>query len=125
VSRNLLAYFELRPDFNEEAEYLDGRNPTVRAWTLPLFYVNLLVGAYGLFTLRRSDAGRLLIVIAGYFLLSSIVFVAWPRVRVPFDLILCFGTAAVLARFIPARRPWRTGASEPADPEPADLTSSP
>jgi len=103
VTRNLLAYLELRPDFNTDAERLDGRNPAVRNWTLPLFYMNLALGLYGLFKLRRSPAGQLLIVIAGYFFLSSVIFVAWPRVRVPFDAALCIAAASVISNF-PVRR---------------------
>jgi len=118
MGRNLLAYLEVRPDLNSGAERLDGRNPAVRTWTLPLFYANLVLGVVGLFRMRRTAAGQLLIVVAGYFVLSSIVFVAAPRVRVPFDLILCLGTASFVVSWLRARRS-RTAAAPAAAPSTA------
>jgi hypothetical protein len=121
AQRNVAAYFELRPSFNVKAEELDGRNPAVRTWALPLVYANLVVGTVGLVRLRRTAGGQLLIVLAGYFVLSSVFLIAVPRVRAPVDLILCLATATVIAdgwRRRLARSPdAATTETDPASPD--------
>ena len=52
---NVEHWLELRPGLNRNAERHDGRNLSVRDWTLPLFY--LVTGA-GLFALVRARPGR-------------------------------------------------------------------
>ncbi|MCU0311718.1 MAG: glycosyltransferase family 39 protein [Acidimicrobiales bacterium] len=97
VGRNILHYLELTPWHNEFAEGLDGRNLEFRRATLPLFYLVTAVGWFGLVVRRRRPDVVLLIGVALYFMLSSIVFVAPPRLRAPFDLICCIGVGLAWA----------------------------
>jgi hypothetical protein len=91
VGRNTLGYFELTPSRNQTPERLDGRNLDLRRVALPLFYLVTVVGWFGLLARRRDPGVVLLIAVAGYFVVSSLVLVAPPRLRAPFDVISCIG----------------------------------
>lgn len=100
--RNTLAFLELKPSFNENAEILDGRNMAVRGalqWTVP---VAIVVGVVGLWRNRRRPEVVLLAVVGGYFWASSILTIAAPRLRAPVDVIVCIGIGLLLARREPA-----------------------
>lgn len=97
AARNFLAIFELTPWSNEDAERIDGRNLTIRSWTLPVFYAVLVLGIVGLWRARESELVRLLSAIAVYFTLASLVFVAPPRLRAPLDLVLCVGVGLLVS----------------------------
>ena len=56
LSRNAERWFELHPTRNQDPERLDGRNLSVRNWTLPLFYLVTLAGVFALVRARRSAA---------------------------------------------------------------------
>lgn len=99
LKRNVLAYFELTPGRNDSPEALDGRNLDFRPWTLPVFYVVTAVGLAGLWVRRRDHLVQLMMLVLGYFVLASLVFVAPPRLRAPFDLICCLGVGFAIAAF--------------------------
>jgi hypothetical protein len=97
VLRNGGALLELTPRVNGIAEVIDGRNVTVRIWTLPLFYVVTAAGVVGLWRWRREPLGLLLALVGAYFFLSSLVLVASPRLRAPVDFVLCIGLGLLVA----------------------------
>ena len=98
VGANARAFFELDPDKNTNPERIDGRNLDVRDATLPLFYVVTVVGAIGLWIGRRTRFVAVLGITAVYFALTSLVFVAPPRLRAPLDLACCVGLAVVVTK---------------------------
>ena len=96
--RNAQAFFELDPHKNDTAEALDGRDPTIRQWALPAFYVVSVTGLLGLWRARRHRATVLLMAAAAYFSLASIVSIAPPRLRAPFDLACCIGVGLLVGQ---------------------------
>lgn len=117
VARNALAWLELDPSLNGGAEVADGRNLTVRTWSIPMFYGLVVVGLLGLWRARSQDIALVAGAVAAYFTLASLLFVAPPRVRVPVDLVLCIGVGLFVAhRFAP--RPERF-TELPRKPSPA------
>lgn len=91
VRRNAIAYFELDTRANEPAERFDGRNIDFRRATLPLYYVVTSVGLTGIaFSFRRRALWPAL-AIAAQFTVLSLLIVAPPRLRAPFDLTMCIG----------------------------------
>jgi 4-amino-4-deoxy-L-arabinose transferase-like glycosyltransferase len=91
VVRNFAAYFELKPSYNVGAESEDGRDLHIVNGTLWIFYLEVVVGAAGLFLRRKNDAVRLLFIQAAYFTVASLFFIAVPRLRAPIDLALAVG----------------------------------
>jgi hypothetical protein len=71
---------------------------------LPLFYAVTVVGLIGLWWFRRSHAVWLLAACVGQFVVVSLVIVAPPRLRAPFDLVCCIGVGLFVA-FVSARQP--------------------
>jgi 4-amino-4-deoxy-L-arabinose transferase-like glycosyltransferase len=112
--RNLTAYFELDPSANENPEWLDGRNLTVRTWALPFFYVVAVLGIVGLWRARRTELALLSALVACYFTLASLVFVAPPRLRAPVDLVFCIGVGLLVG--------WRPARDD--DTAPVDVSAS-
>ena len=108
VRGNLAAEFELKPSFNTSAEELDGRNLTFRSWTLPLFYVVSLVGLAGLLMRWRVPIVQLLLAIVAASVVSSLLFVAPPRLRAPFDVLCCVGVGLAAERWR-SRQPFAQG----------------
>ena len=109
VWRNLGGWFELTPWVNDVPELLDGRDPRLRLASRIQFGVLLLLGTAGLIeTVRRSGRGRrtaaFAVVIGTYFTLTSLLFVAVPRLRSGFDLVLLLGAAGWLGVHIQPRR---------------------
>ncbi len=104
MGRNALSYFELQPSTNTTAEEFDGRNMDFRSATLPAFYVVTVVGLVGLALQRRRPMVVLVIALAAYFALSSLVFVAPPRLRAPFDLCCCIGVGLAVGWWLDRRR---------------------
>lgn len=78
VGRNTLAYFELRPSYNDLAESIDGRNMRLRTWALPVFYFVTLAGLAGLWTRRKDRRLWPAMVVGAQFAALSLVLVAPP-----------------------------------------------
>jgi hypothetical protein len=98
VNRNISAWFELQPRFNDEAEGLDGRDRGVRRATFWLIWPLSILAAWGAWRHRRVPVIGLAAAIAVYFTVASLVLVAAPRLRSPVDLMLVVGAAALLHR---------------------------
>jgi hypothetical protein len=117
VARNTGMWFELTPGPNDSPELLDGRVIRLRHWSLPLFYLVTVAGLIGLaWGLRRGAPSRagagFLILMAGYFTVTSLVLVATPRLRAPFDLACCIGVGMLVGQLSDrAKRPARTPGS--------------
>lgn len=122
VWRNTRAYFELQPSLNDQAEALDGRHAGVRSWTSWLVWPLVVLGTWGLVRHRRTPLVLLSGIVAAYFTLASLVFVAPPRLRAPMELGLVIGAAALLS----PRRVEGTPTTEPGrEREPAGRGPSP
>ncbi len=91
VRQNTRAYFEIDTAANESAERYDGRNIDFRMATLPLYYVVTALGLAGVvLNIRRRETWPAL-AIAAQFTALSLLIVAPPRLRAPFDLTMCIG----------------------------------
>jgi 4-amino-4-deoxy-L-arabinose transferase-like glycosyltransferase len=104
-SDNVLNYFEIRTAKNEFAERADGRNIGFRRATLPVFYLFLVAGVAGLALNvgnRRLWPGLLIVV---QFAVLSLLLVSPPRLRAPFDLMLCVGIGLLAATIRQRLRP--------------------
>jgi len=115
AGNGLLQWFELQPAWNTDAERLDGRNLGVRAWTLPLFYLVTTAGIAGFVIARRSYAGRLAALTAGYFTAVCVVSIAVPRLRSVFDAMMAVGAGVTIA-WLTGRRTAVTTAAPAARP---------
>jgi hypothetical protein len=104
LGRNLGRWFELRPSSNDDPERLDGRNQSVRNATLPFFYLVTTLGLVGLVIGRRRAASQLLLLVAGYTTVVSLVSVAVPRLRSLFDVAMAIGCGVGIAWLV-ERRP--------------------
>jgi hypothetical protein len=103
VGRNFLSYLELNPGLNDIAERIDGRDPGLRTVSLPIFYVVTAAGLTGLWFARREPRWWPMMAIVGQFALLSLLLVAPPRLRAPFDLLMCIGVG-LLAEHLHERR---------------------
>lgn len=100
---NAGAYFELRPSANRWAEDNDGRNWDFRSATLPGFYLVTLAGVVGVGWSIRDRGVWPLAVIVAQFVVLSLVLVAPPRLRTPFDVMCCIGVGLLAARLAERR----------------------
>jgi hypothetical protein len=101
VTRNIGQWFELTPHLNDDPERLDGRVIRLRHWTLPLFYPVTALGLIGLADgIRPGQTSRrgasFIVLTAAYFTVTSLVLVATPRLRAPFDLACCIGVGLLV-----------------------------
>ena len=91
IGRNTQQYFELDPSLNVNPETSDGRNldsvtaPSGRSTSSPSSACSGCSCASASPMVRSSSPSP------AYFTLSSLVLVAPPRVRAPFDLCCCIG----------------------------------
>jgi 4-amino-4-deoxy-L-arabinose transferase-like glycosyltransferase len=97
VARNLGALFELPPSSNDGPEELDGRNPDFRSATIGWFYLVTLAGISGLFLERRRRELWPALAITAQFVVLSLLLVSTPRLRAPFDLVMCLGAGLLVA----------------------------
>jgi 4-amino-4-deoxy-L-arabinose transferase-like glycosyltransferase len=101
---NFEHWFELRPGLNQDAERLDGRNLTVREWTLPLFYLVTVAGLFALVRARRAAAAQLLALAAAYFTVVCLFSISVPRLRSVFDGCVAVGAGITLGWVIGRNR---------------------
>lgn len=112
VGENLRSYFELEPSNNDWAEEVDGRNLDFRNATLPLFYMVTIGGLVGFaLNLRRRRLWPALLVTA-QFIVLSVLLIAVPRLRSPFDLFMCIGLG-LLVQWVIDRRIRRATSAPP------------
>ena len=104
VRRNITAFFELKPSRNAGAERFDGRNLHVRDSLAFLVPISAVLGTIGLWLARRKPVAVLLSATAVYFLLTSLFFVAAPRLRAPIDLAWCVGIGILVEWLVDRRR---------------------
>lgn len=97
VHRNYQGYFEFDSSGNRFAEDSDGRNWRFRQDTLPVYVIVTLVGMVGLVTQRRHHLVQVVALIVSQFVVLSLVLVAPPRLRAPFDLAMCIGVGLLVA----------------------------
>jgi len=121
MHRNYEGYFELDTSLNRFAEDSDGRNWRFRQDVLPFYVVVTVLGLAGLMTRWRHPLLRVLALIVAQFVLLSLILVAPPRLRAPFDLAMCVGVGLLVATIVERRS--RTGrtASSTAGPPPDQL----
>jgi len=103
VKDNASIWFELDPSRSRAAERVDGRNLDLRDNARPLFFLITVVGLAGLVLQARRAGAQLLLLIAGYFTITSLPLVAWPRLRAPFDLACCIGLGLAVGWVIDKR----------------------
>lgn len=96
VRRNFRGYFEINPPLNHYPEKNDGRDWRFRQDVLPCFYVVTIAGLVGL--ARRWRDARVVVLIAttAQFVALSLLLVAPPRLRAPFDLACCIGVGLLV-----------------------------
>jgi len=94
---NFEHWFELGPGRNRNAERQDGRNLTVRQWTLPAYYLITVAGLFALVRARRAAAAQLLALTAAYFTVVCVLSIAVPRLRSIFDGCVALGAGIALA----------------------------
>lgn len=115
VGRNFMTYFELEPSENELAETFDGRQLDFRRATLPIFYVVTVIGVAGLIIKRRDPIITLMIAMAAYFTVASLLFVAPPRLRTPLDFFCCLGVGLAVDWFLERRAERRSAVDVDVD----------
>jgi 4-amino-4-deoxy-L-arabinose transferase-like glycosyltransferase len=104
MAQNNGRWLELQPSFNDVPDALDGRDLTIRHVSLPFFYVVTVAGIAGLWRARHSRVAMLLLVMAVYFMLVSLVSLTAPRLRAPFDLACCIGAGVLVSDVVTRRR---------------------
>lgn len=112
AGRNALGYFELDPWKNRWPEENDGRDWTFRQWSLPVYAIVTTAGLVGIYRFRSHGHVLLLTAITAQFVILSLLLVAPPRLRAPFDLLCCTGVG-LLAGSLGTR----DGASEATEPD--------
>ncbi|MDQ3462676.1 MAG: glycosyltransferase family 39 protein [Actinomycetota bacterium] len=97
VRRNFRGYFDLSPELNEYPERVDGRDMDLREDVRPVFFVVTILGLIGLTTRWRDPRVIVLVGLTAQFVVLSLLLVAPPRLRAPFDLICCIGVGLLVA----------------------------
>jgi 4-amino-4-deoxy-L-arabinose transferase-like glycosyltransferase len=119
VGRNTLSWFEIDPGSNTYAEKLDGRHLGTRRWSLPAVWIVTTLGVVGLG--RRALVGRdpTMPLLAVAFMLPSLLTVAPPRLRSPFDYLVLMAAALLVDAWWTRRREssQTVSATEPASAE--------
>ena len=96
VWRNTTGFFEVGDaQLNDDAERVDGRNETVRDWTLWAFYPFAVAGTVALWLRRRLPLVGLAGVTAVYFFVVTVAFASPPRLRAPVELMWAIGIGAL------------------------------
>ncbi len=102
--RNAKGYFELDPSLNRYPERVDGRRWGFRQAMLPLFFAVTAAGLVGLAQRWRDPRVVVLALLTAQFVALSLLLVAPPRLRAPFDLAMCIGVGLLVAWVLDRRR---------------------
>ncbi|QXC59483.1 glycosyltransferase family 39 protein [Aquihabitans sp. G128] len=105
VRRNFRGYFEISAELNTYPEVNDGRDMALRDHVRPIFFAVTILGLVGLARSWRDRRVIALSVLVASFVVLSLLLVAPPRLRAPFDLACCIGLGLLVAAFLPDR--WR------------------
>ena len=81
----------------EDAEYVDGRDPRIRGATLVAFPVLVAAGSAGVLVRIRDRRTWPALAVVGGLVVPSLVTVSVPRLRGPFDLLMCIGIGYLAA----------------------------
>jgi 4-amino-4-deoxy-L-arabinose transferase-like glycosyltransferase len=111
VAKNVLYLSDYYWRTNDRAEALDGRNIAFRHATLPYVWLVLLLGAAGLWLMRRQRLGALVVLSAAYMTAVSLVTVAPPRLRAPLDVLCCIAVGVLIAAAVTRIRERRAAAA--------------
>jgi hypothetical protein len=85
---------------NDGAEALDGRNIAFRHATLPFVWLVLLLGAAGLWIMRRQRLGAVIVLSAAYMTAVALITVSPPRLRAPLDVLCCVAVGVLVAAVV-------------------------
>jgi 4-amino-4-deoxy-L-arabinose transferase-like glycosyltransferase len=96
--RNARGYFEISPSLNRYPEVNDGRHMGFRRVTMPIYWLVTTLGLVGLVRHRQHRLIGVLALLVGQFVVLSLLLVAPPRLRAPFDLLCCIGAGLLLAQ---------------------------
>ena len=106
--RNARGFFELDPSLNRYPERVDGRRWSFRQAVLPLFFVVTVAGIVGLARHRRDPRVVVIALLTAQFVALSLLLVAPPRLRAPFDRAMAIGAGRAIAW---ANESWRARAT--------------
>lgn len=104
LASNVPAFFELDPSASIDAQRIDGRRLGLLPLTRPVFYVTSILGLVGLARYWRDHRVRVVAAITGQYVVLSLLLVAPPRLRAPFDLACSIGLGLLLASLWGAQR---------------------
>lgn len=96
LQRTLRGYFEISPGLNHYPEVNDGRHMGVRRWSRPIFFLVSVGGLIGISRALKDRRLLILTVVTAQFVVLSLLTVAPPRLRAPFDLLCCIGFGVLL-----------------------------
>lgn len=105
--RNVRGYFDLDPGLNRWPERNDGRRWGFRQAALPIYAAVTVAGLVGLARCRRDPRVIVVLVLVAQYVALSLLLVAPPRLRAPFDLACCVGAGLLAGRA-------RSGTQEPS-----------
>jgi 4-amino-4-deoxy-L-arabinose transferase-like glycosyltransferase len=103
VQRNAAGYFEFNSSYNRYPEVNDGRNWPFRQNTRVAFWIVSVTGLIGLVRFRRDARVIVLVLLTLQFVLVSLLLVAPPRLRAPFDLTMCIGAGLLVGSWLQGR----------------------
>ncbi len=112
IAKNVLYLSDYYWRTNDRAEGLDGRNIAFRHATLPFVWLVLLLGAAGLWVMRRQRLGALIVLSAAYMTAVSLITVSPPRLRAPLDVLCCIAGGVLIAAVVERIRARRAPAAD-------------
>jgi dolichyl-phosphate-mannose-protein mannosyltransferase len=111
VRHNVAAMSEVSKKLGSQADRLDHRNPKLQRHTRVLFWSVSALGLAGLLWHRRDRRVQLAALVSVALTVASVLVVAPPRLRGPFDALCCLGAGLLAGRMVGAlrrRTPLRT-----------------
>ena len=105
VGSNLPAFFEIDPSRSVVAQRIDGRRLGLLPLVRPLFVLTTILGLVGLARHWRDNRVRVIAAITAQYVVLSLLLVAPPRLRAPFDLACSIGLGLLLGWFADWRWP--------------------